>query len=180
MFLYLAWFFISALVYLSFTRIHYSVALGQFVVQCNFWWRFYKKYSEKSTKNRRLYSFFFFVLSFLTSVFLLRQLLLYKIDNFTRNNLISNFSNPRTLYRERPTRLLDIRKNPMPLTIVTDAPGLLSTQVQLVIKRCYEIRLSSFVIREATSVWVPSRVIRVACHPTCGCSDVRKEDPGQP
>ena len=41
-------------------------------------------------------------------------------------------------------------------------------------------RLSSSVIREATSVWVPSRVIRVACHPTGGCSGVRKEDPGQP
>ena len=41
-------------------------------------------------------------------------------------------------------------------------------------------RLSSSVIREATSVWVPSRVIRVACHPTWGCSGVRKEDPGQP
>ena len=42
------------------------------------------------------------------------------------------------------------------------------------------LRLSSSVIREATSVWVPSRVIRVACHPTWGCSGVRKEDPGQP
>ena len=41
-------------------------------------------------------------------------------------------------------------------------------------------RLSSFAIRETTSVWVPSRVIRVACHPTWGCSVMRKEDPGRP
>ena len=41
-------------------------------------------------------------------------------------------------------------------------------------------RLSSFAIHETTSVWVLSRVIRVACHPTWGCSGVRKEDPGWP
>ena len=41
-------------------------------------------------------------------------------------------------------------------------------------------RLSSSVIHEATRVWVRSRVIRVACHPTWGCSGVCKEDPGKP
>ena len=45
--------------------------------------------------------------------------------------------------------------------------------------RSLALRLSSSVIREATRVWVPSRVIRVACHPTWGYSGVRKEDPGQ-
>ena len=45
--------------------------------------------------------------------------------------------------------------------------------------RSLALRLSSSVIREATSVWVPSRVIRVACHPIWGCSGVRKVDPGQ-
>ena len=39
-------------------------------------------------------------------------------------------------------------------------------------------QLSSFVIRETTSLWVPPRVIRVACHPTWGCSGICKEDPG--
>ena len=42
------------------------------------------------------------------------------------------------------------------------------------------MRLSSSVIREATSVWVLSRVIRVACHPTWGHSGIRKEDSSQP
>ena len=42
------------------------------------------------------------------------------------------------------------------------------------------LRLSGFDNRETTSVWVPSRVLRVACHSTWGCSGIHKEDPGQP
>ena len=40
--------------------------------------------------------------------------------------------------------------------------------------------LSSFVNHETTSLWVTSRIIRVAFHSTWGCSGVCKEDPGQP
>ena len=40
--------------------------------------------------------------------------------------------------------------------------------------------MSGFDDHKTTSVWVQSRVLRVTCHSTWGCSGVRKEDPGQP
>ena len=40
--------------------------------------------------------------------------------------------------------------------------------------------ISSFDHHKTKSVWEPSRVLRVACHSTWGCSGVRKKDPGQP
>ena len=42
------------------------------------------------------------------------------------------------------------------------------------------VRMSRFDNHNTTSVWVPSRVLRVACHSTWGCSGIRKEDPDQP
>ena len=42
------------------------------------------------------------------------------------------------------------------------------------------LRMSGFDYHKKPSVWVQTRVLRVACHLTWGCSGVRKEDPGRP
>ena len=47
-------------------------------------------------------------------------------------------------------------------------------------RRTRSLRMSGFDGHKTTSVWVPSRVFRMACHSTWGCSGVLKEDPGQP